>query len=610
VTVILARASAEARKLTAGTRLQRLWPVVEDRLTAVYDGHPGLEPALHRIRRAVVEAADSRTGRLAELDAGWEADPGLLSRSGQPLYSFYVDRFAGDLKGLRQRLDYLQGLGVRWLHPLPLLKPRPGDSDGGFAVADYRAVDPRLGSMDDLEALTADLQARGMGLFLDVVCNHTAREHPWAERARQGDPVYRDYYVVVDEAEARRRDGELIDVFPETAPGSFTHDPEMDGHVWTTFYPFQWDLNYANPAVFAEMLEVLLFLAGRGVQGFRLDSAPFLWKAPGTTCRNLPQAYLLVEAWRAALSIAAPSVMLLAEAIESPADVIPFFGDRSAGCDLAYSNGVMTALWAALADQDAGIFRKVLADTAVKPARAAWVNYVRCHDDIIWNALADHGSSEDLHRWSRFFGGQDDSYSGGQAFQAPAGAAASTNGMASALVGVTQASRPGTPALDRLKLLYSVIFALDGFPLIYMGDEIALGNDGTFLEDAERAGDGRWLHRPCMDWSAALDSAPDSAAADVLDHFRRLAESASGLYGRGVSGPARPLDVGAPQVLAYRRADGDRALLVLANLSGEARRLAPPAGFDGAEDLLNGGQVASDAIILPAYACLWLLGAG
>ncbi|NBU27032.1 MAG: amylosucrase, partial [Caulobacteraceae bacterium] len=316
------------------------------------------------------------------------------------------------------------------------------------------------------------------------------------------------------------------------------------------------------------------------------------------------------EAWRAALSIAAPSVMLLAEAIESPADVIPFFGDRSAGCDLAYSNGVMTALWAALADQDAGIFRKVLADTAAKPARAAWVNYVRCHDDIIWNALSDHASSADLHRWSRFFGGQGDSYSLGKAFQAPPGVAASTNGMASALVGITRASGPGAPALARLKLLYSVIFALDGLPLIYMGDEIALGNDAAFLEDAQRAGDGRWLHRPCMDWSAALDSAPGSVAADVLGHFRRLAELASGLDRQGISGPAHPLDVGTPQVLAYLRPDGDRSLLVLANLSDEACRLEPPAGFDGAEDLLSGGQLASDAIVLPAHGCLWLLGAG
>ena len=583
--------------------------MVEERLRAVYGRHPGLDAALLRIRRAVLDAAASRGGRLAALDEAWESDPGRLSRSGQPLYSFYVDRFAGNLKGLRDRLDYLQDLGIRWLHPLPLLKPRPGDSDGGFAVADYRSIDPRLGSMADLEALTADLQTRGMGLFLDVVCNHTAREHPWAERARQGDPVYRDYYVVVDEAEARRRDGELIDVFPDTAPGSFTPEPEMGGHVWTTFYPFQWDLNYANPVVFAEMLEVLLFLAARGVQGFRLDSAPFLWKAKGTTCRNLPQAYLLVEAWRAALSIAAPSVMLLAEAIESPADVIPFFGDRSAGCDLAYSNGVMTALWAALADQDAAVFRRVLADTAAKPARAAWVNYVRCHDDIIWNALAGHASADDLHRWSRFYGGQGESFSLGQSFQAPPGVAASTNGMASALVGATEGSEAGTPAIARLKLLYSVMFALDGLPLIYMGDEIALENDLSYRDDPERAGDGRWLHRPAMDWSLALERDPDSSAAVVHGHFRKLAQSAADLDGRGIGGPARPLDLGPPEILSYVRSGGERPLLVVANLSDQKVRVVLPAGFDCAENLIEAGWMVSGPITLPAYGCLWLAGA-
>ncbi|WP_349311434.1 alpha-amylase family glycosyl hydrolase [Brevundimonas subvibrioides] len=557
-----------------------------------------------RVEARLRLAIDQRPESLRAIDRRRAADPAWIGRSGETVYTFYVDRFAVTLDGVIEKLDYLQSLGIRWLHPLPLLRARDGDSDGGFAVQNYREVEPALGDMATLERLTAELRARDMGLLLDVVCNHTAREHDWATRARAGEPTFRAYYHLVQtEAEVAAWERSLIDVFPDTAPGSFTYDEDIQAWVWTTFYPFQWDLNYANPDVFLEMLDVLLFLANRGVQGFRLDSAPFLWKRQGTSCRNQPEAYLIVEAFRAALSIAAPGVVLLAEAIESLDDVLPFFGEAADGCDLAYNNGVMTALWGGLADQNAGIVRRVLDAAAARPDHAAWLNYVRCHDDLIWNALAAYASPADLERWSRFYDGQ--GFSGGRRFQTAAGGVPSTNGMAAALVGLGRDDVDPALALARLVLLYGVIHALDGWPLIYMGDEIGLGNDLAYLDDPDRRDEGRWLHRPVMDWSRLAADDGDGPAARVFDAIKAFGDRARALNDLGVAGRAMPLAVEPASVLAFTRADG-RPFLCLANLSDRRVSVARPIALDGPGlSVLTGEPVPGGPVQLAAYEVLW-----
>lgn len=591
-----------------GRRFLTHWPRLKARLTEVYGDDPRWLDFITALEDQVWTAAIARPPALRDLDARREASPGWLNAPGQGVYTFYVDRFAGDLPGVRERLDYLDDLGVRWLHPLPLLKPRPGDSDGGFAVADYRQIDPRLGDMDDLETLAADLRARDMGLILDVVCNHTAREHTWAVAARAGDPAYRDYYIILSAEEAAAREKHLIDVFPDTAPGSFTFDPDMGGHVWTTFYPFQWDLNYANPAVFSEMLEVLAFLASKGVQGFRLDSAPYLWKAAGTISRNQPQAHAIVEAWHEALAIVAPSVVLVAEAIESLEDVLPFFGRDGSGCDLAYNNAVMTALWGALADADASIFNRCVTASSSKPRRAAWLNYVRCHDDVIWNALAAYAAPEDLARWSVFYG-QGGGFSHGRAFQTAPGGVPSTNGMAAALAGLAPGEGPGAPGAGRLTLLYGIIHALDGWPLIYMGDEFGLRNDEGYADDPLRSTDGRWLHRPAMDWSAAgRRNEPGTVEAELFARFRHFGARARTLAAQGVDGPARPIDLGARAILAFERVEGSQSLLCLANLAIAPVVANLPATFSGAtREVLTGQDRHGGSIELGPYDLVWLV---
>jgi amylosucrase len=292
-----ARASLGARDAAALlARVQRRFIDVYQALDEVYGATGDLDGLMADLLRLVADAAATRDDDLRVLDHRREIAPDWHLREEQVGYVCYADRFAGSLAEVADQLDYLSGLGVTYLHLMPLLRPRPSPNDGGYAVVDYRAVDPRLGDMTDLEQLAAALRGRGISLCIDLVVNHTAREHAWARRAAAGDPVYRDYYHVFgDRSLPDRYSATLPEVFPDTAPGSFTEVPGL-GWVWTTFHDYQWDLNYANPRVFREMLDVMLFLANRGVEVLRLDAVPFLWKREGTACLNEPEVHSLLQA--------------------------------------------------------------------------------------------------------------------------------------------------------------------------------------------------------------------------------------------------------------------------------------------------------------------------
>ncbi len=551
---------------------------------------------MKEIAGRVANAKAKRPAELRTLDTERLAEPYWFAKPGRAAYCTYIDRFSGTLKACAHHLPYLKDLGVGLFHPLPLLKPRDGDNDGGFAVADYGAVDPRLGTFDDLKALADGLRQNEMSLVLDVVCNHTAKEHGWARAMLAGDPAYKDFYVVLKtEAEVAAWSEDLVDVFPDTAPGSFTYDPEAGGWVWTTFYPFQWDLNYANPRVFIAMMDVLFDLANAGVEGFRLDSAAYLWKIKGTICRNLPQAHDILLAYRNLLSIVAPGVFLLAEAIEGLDEVISYFGEDhdNSECDLAYNNTFMTALWGSLADGSASTVSEALRMTQAKPAHGVWLNYVRCHDDIIWQALAPWVDQKRLQAWSDLYAGKDHSFADGMAFQAPPGLAPSTCGMAASLCGV------GTDALGlaRLQLLYAVTCALDGVPMIYMGDELALPNDAHFADDPDKATELRWLHRPQMNWhTAEARLSKDSLQARMFDSIKAVLRAQRSLPGWSTGGAAKSVVSDDSRLLVLQRALTKGRFQCTANFSAE--RLALPRAMD---DLITGNTVNS----LSAYQVIW-----
>ncbi len=371
------------------TRLERFFTELRDPLVALYGDDPRFRDAVPRAaRRDAAATAASATPELRRLDHEREITPDWLQREQAVGYVCYADRFAGTLAGVRERLPYLRELGVSYLHLMPLLAARPEPNDGGYAVADYGAVEPSLGTMDDLRALAADLHAHGMALCIDVVLNHTAREHAWARAALAGDERKLAYYrTFPDRAEPDEYERTLPEVFPDIAPGSFSWVPELDRWVWTTFNEYQWDLDYTNPEVFRAMAEVVLDLADVGVDVLRLDAVPFLWKRKGTDCQNQPEVHQLLQALRAVARIAAPAVAFKAEAIVSPEQLVTYLGTgRHEGkeCDLAYNNVLMALLWSALASGRVALMTHVLDGMPAVPPGAGWVTYVRCHDDIGW----------------------------------------------------------------------------------------------------------------------------------------------------------------------------------------------------------------------------------
>ncbi len=543
--------------MTMQQRLEAIAPRLRRQLARLYPAHD--RDALWAQVAALLRArAAERPAAMQALDIARVADPDWFVRADMLGYSTYVDRFGGTVDGVAAHVDHFESLGTRYLHLLALLKARDGDSDGGFAVADYLAVEPRLGTMADVERLAGRLRAARISLCVDLALNHTADDHRWAKAARAGDPFYRNFYIVLDAGEAATRDAELPQVFPTTAPGNFTHVPDMGGHVWTTFYPFQWDLNWRNPNVFVAMLDTALRLANHGFEAFRLDSTAFLWKQPGTDCRNLPEAHYIVRALRAALDIAAPATLLKAEAIVPTAFVPPYFGvDEGEGfepeCHLVYNNSLMVAGWVGLAEQSAALPATIVAASGGLPAGANWLSYARCHDDIGWAAVLgdlraiDPAPGERLAAAAAFLHGADDSWARGVPFQSDGAVLHGSNGTMASLAGIEAATTDAAreAAFRRIALLNALTIASGGLATTYMGDEAGLTNDYGYADDPARAHEGRWLHRPDMDWAALDTPAARRIAADLAR--LRDARIASG----GAGAPA-PLPTDQPALLGIR----------------------------------------------------------
>ncbi len=604
-------------------------------LTLLYGGgDPAVvDELLERGLRMALAAAAERPEVLRRLDRRREIDPGWFQRPGMQGYVCYVDQFCGSLAQLPDRLDYLAELGTTYLHLMPLLQPRPGENDGGYAVMDYRAVDPRLGTMDDLETVAGALHERGMSLCIDLVLNHTAREHAWAQGWLAGDPAYAGFYTAFpDRQMPDAYDATIPEVFPDRAPGSFTWVPEAcggsGGWVWTTFWPYQWDLDYTNPAVTLAMLGEIAWLANRGVDVFRMDAVPFMWKRLGTTCQNQPEGHRLLQLLHALTRLAAPGVIFKAEAIVAPEDLVPYLGAHERyhpECELAYHNQLMVLLWSSLATGDAGLARQSLGRMKPIPPSTSWVTYVRGHDDIGW-AISDTdagavGVSGFGHRrfLNDFFSGRfAGSYARGALFQEnEATGDARISGSAASLCGIEEALERGDDAaLDRavrrLVLLYSVIYAYGGIPLLYMGDELALRNDSGYLADAARAPDNRWMHRPPMDWAAAERRHDDGTLEGrVFSWLRRLGEARRSLPALHGAGESVVFDPGNPHVLAWRRRQPRSGTFVgLANFSPAAQLVdadsvtgygtfPPTLASDGPPEL------RADKLLLPGLGFAW-----
>ncbi|MCU6432861.1 DUF3459 domain-containing protein [Undibacterium sp. Jales W-56] len=613
-------------------RFQKQAPILLEKLRALY-GHKFAEDAgfiewMDQLLRVTGRMMARRPADLRKLDQQRSENKEWFSTQHMLGYCAYVDRFAGNLCGVADRIPHLKKLGVTYLHLLPFLKARQGENDGGFAVSDFDAIEPQLGSMADLQELAAQLRSAGISLCADFILNHVADDHPWALAAKSGHPGYRDYfYHYPDRTQPAIFEATLGQVFPQVAPGNFSFIDEMQQWVWTTFYPYQWDLNYTNPAVFADITAALLQLANRGVEVFRLDSTAFLWKREATNCMNQPEAHWILQALRCIVEIAAPGVLLKAEAIVPTAELPAYLGSQQPlvkECHLAYHSSLMAASWVALAEQNTDLIRQVMQATPELPEQASWLTYVRCHDDIGWNVLRPEASSgaqdvqQRLAHVARFFAGEEGSFARGASFQASDPAAVhGTVGMASALAGLSAAKTPLEQeyALRRMSLLYGLSMCFGGMPLIYMGDEFAQMNDDDYRQQAGHEYDSRWLHRPL--WNADMAASAhhlNSNAGSMLHSLSHLLQQRRSLPQLAAHQPRRLLAGMPAEILAFIRGGQDDALVYIANFSAQTSALNLSAGLTQAG--LQTTRISwcnqldqtiySDTLILPPWSQVWL----
>ncbi len=605
-------------------RLDRWWPDLERAVHEVYRAHPGLA------QRLVERAADAyaeRSPDLRLLDQRRLLQPDWIQQPDRFGYACYTERFAGDLPGLGRRLDYLEELGVNYLHLMPLLQPRDGDNDGGYAVQDYGAVRADLGSMDDLRDLATQLRGRGISLVVDLVLNHVAREHAWAAAARAGDPVHRDYFLIhPDRTLPDAYEATLPEVFPAFAPGSFTWDDEVAGWVWTTFNTWQWDLNWANPEVLVELAAVVLDLANVGVEVLRLDAIAFLWKRMGTDCQNQPEVHWLTQVLRTVARLAAPAVLFKAEAIVGPRDLVQYLGTGPhAGrvSDLAYHNSLMVQVWSMLATRNTVLARHALAALPPTPPSGTWITYVRCHDDIGW-AIDDQDAAAvgltgpgHRHFLSDFYAGVfPGSWAEGLVFQAnPDTGDRRISGTAASLAGLGEGALDPDGALARIFLAHAIVAGWGGVPVIWSGDELAQPNDPAWALEPGHDGDNRWAHRPRID-EERMDQRgrDDTPAGRVFAGIAHLARVRAALPQLHAAAPVETLTDTDDAVLAVVRRHPSGVLVGLYNVSDEHRPF-PLArlhdlGLAAPHDAIGGHPVTAGhdgSVWLPPYAAWWVV---
>lgn len=606
------------------TRLQRHFPALFRALHTLYGDQYDFYWHLEAILATAAEMWLARPPALQALDEQREAAPDWFQAHEMVGGVCYVDLFARDLAGIRQKIDYFRELGLTYLHLMPLFASPAAENDGGYAVSSYRDVRPDLGTMAELQALAAELRGQGISLVLDLVFNHTSDEHEWARKAQAGDPDYADFYFLFpDRAMPDAYDAHLREIFPDVRPGNFTWRPDIGKWVWTTFNSFQWDLNYHNPVVFNHMAAEMLALANAGVEILRLDAVAFTWKELGTNCENLPKAHVLIQAFNALARIAAPALLFKSEAIVHPDEVARYIDPGE--CQLSYNPLLMALLWEALATREVKLLAHSLRGRFHINPRCAWVNYVRCHDDIGWtfdDADAARVGIDGFHHrrfLNAFYTGRfAGSFAAGLPFQEnPKTGDARISGTAASLAGLERALRQQNPleidhAVQRILLIHSIILSMGGIPLLYLGDETAMLNDYSYAGDRAKAGDSRWVHRPFADWQRfERRHDPHTVEGRVFQGLRRLIALRQG-QAAFAGHDTTVIDTGNPHVFGYIRQHDGQRVLALASFSEHPQPVAASLlrihglGYQF-QDLVSARAITLDRDLhLEPYQFVWL----
>ncbi|TWU41165.1 Amylosucrase [Novipirellula aureliae] len=610
-------------------RLEEHWVDLFSLLFDLYGTRYDFFYHLEQIMVTAIDAWVKRPPGLRSLDHRRANDPDWFASEKIVGGALYVDLFSDNLGKLSDSIGYFKELGLTYLHLMPLFAVRPGDNDGGYAISNYRSIDPRLGTIEDLRNLSEKLREAGILLVLDFVFNHTSDDHDWAKLAQSGDMEYQKfYYIFPDREKPDQYEQTLREIFPTVRRGNFTWHDGMQQWVWTTFNNFQWDLNYTNPAVFRAMAEEMFFIASTGVDILRLDAVAFIWKQMGTSCENLPEAHKLIQAFNRLTRIATPSLLFKSEAIVHPDDVVKYISPRE--CQISYNPTLMALLWESLATRNVRLLTRSLSHRHKLPPHTAWVNYLRCHDDIGWTFddadAAALGINAYDHRQflNRFYTGQfEGSFARGVPFQENlatgdmriAGTLASLAGLELA---IEEGSEEGKElAIRRMLLLEAITLSIGGIPLLYLGEEWGMLNDYDFVKDPAKAGDTRWIHRPKMKWEF-LQELDDTIGPEGGSIRRRIFRSLQKLIAvrknmHAFAGQQMELvNTGNPHLLSFIRIVDSHRLIVMANFDDS------PQSFDGNrlrtvglgrffKDALTDKQYGtSEPIELGAYQFLWL----
>ncbi len=617
------------------TRLGANFYAIHSLFVTLYGHRDDVKFQLLRLVETMARGYIDRSRELESLDIQREDDYNWFLSQKWVGMAVYSNGFAENLPDLESKIGYFQELGINMVHILPILRCPAGKSDGGYAISDFRQIDERVGTIADLRHIAEEFRKRDILLVLDIVLNHTSDEHEWAKRAIAGEQHFRDYYYVYDSRDIPDVfEQSMPEVFPESDPGNFTWNQEMGKWVMTVFHDYQWDLNYSNPAVFIEMLDVLLFWANQGVDVLRLDAVAFLWKKLGTTCQNERKAHLILQLMKDCCQVTAPGVLFIAEAIVAPTEITKYFGEDAIvakECEIAYNATLMALLWDSVATRNTKLLSQGLKSLPNKLERATWLNYVRCHDDIGFGFddqdIEQAGYEPRAHRrfLIDYFKGDFDAIPRGLAFMPNdttgdariCGSLASLVGLESALESKDQ--KLIATAISRILLMHGIILSFGGIPLIYNGDALGVLNDYSFYDDPSKCNDSRWVHRPKINWAKAeLRRKQGTVEYSIFSAMKNMITIRKEISAFADFNNREILHLDNQHLLAFVRFNHLRPselVLVVANVNNQPQffdldSLVPSvfSSHDRLIDLHSGRSPSqsSSRIVLQAYQFYWL----
>ncbi|MCY7331091.1 MAG: alpha-glucosidase C-terminal domain-containing protein [Pseudanabaena sp. CAN_BIN31] len=617
------------------TRLGANFYAIYSLFYTLYGHRADFKLQMLRLVEVMAKGYIDRSTELERIDIQREQDHNWFLSQKWVGMALYSNGFADNLPDLINKISYFQELGINMVHIMPILKCPEGKSDGGYAISDFREIDDRVGNLQDVRNIAEEFRKRDILLVLDIVLNHTSDEHEWAKQAIKGDRRFQDYYYIFENREVPDMfEQSMPNVFPETAPGNFTWNAEMGKWVMTVFHDYQWDLNYSNPAVFIEMLDIILFWANQGVDILRLDAVAFLWKKIGTTCQNERKAHLILQLMKDCCQVTAPGVLFIAEAIVAPIEIIKYFGEDAIvakECEIAYNATLMALLWEGIATKNTKLIYQGIKNLPNKLDRATWLNYVRCHDDIGFGfddndiRLAGYEPSSHRRFLVDYFSGKYDASAKGLVFMPNevTGDARICGSLAS-LVGLESALEDGNEQLiassiNRILLLHGIILSFGGIPLLYNGDALGVLNDYSFTENPSKCNDNRWVHRPKIDWEKAeLRKKQGTVEYTIFNAMKKMIAIRKEISAFADFNNRELLQIDNPHLLCFMRFDPQRPsekVLAIANFDANPQYLdleaIGNAGFSAYSQFVDlySGKMPSQhdgRIVLQGYQFYWL----